>query len=179
MDLLEFEARNSKKVVMYCITEGGNNKRENWWNGHLVEDARRMKLRCGFTFWYGDITKNTDRVTTDWSRSKHIHVLEWPSPSLDLHFVYTFIGKQHKLSIWCPYPDWCLCTMKLASSVALSLETMAVNQRMQIEKCEENPIFISKLYFRLIRLEIDGCIHSNWSGSIIQRRMGKKTLSFR
>uniref|UniRef100_A0A8D0AEW9 Tc1-like transposase DDE domain-containing protein n=1 Tax=Sander lucioperca TaxID=283035 RepID=A0A8D0AEW9_SANLU len=51
---------------------------------NLLESAKGLRLGRRFTFQQDD-PKHTARATTEWFRSKHIHVLEWPSQSPDLN----------------------------------------------------------------------------------------------
>ncbi|MCJ8737809.1 hypothetical protein PDJAM_G00028230 [Pangasius djambal] len=52
---------------------------------NMLESAKDLRLRQRFTFQQDSDPKHTARATMEWFRSKHIHVLEWPSQSLDLN----------------------------------------------------------------------------------------------
>ena len=50
-----------------------------------LESAKDLRLGQRFTFQQDNEPKHTARATMKWFRSKHIHVLEWPSQSPDLN----------------------------------------------------------------------------------------------
>ena len=50
---------------------------------NLLESAKALRLGLRFTFQQDNDPKHTARATMEWFRSKHIHVLEWPSRSPD------------------------------------------------------------------------------------------------
>ena len=52
---------------------------------NLLEAAKDLRLGRRFTFQQDNNPKHTARATMEWFRSKHIHVLEWPSQSPDLN----------------------------------------------------------------------------------------------
>ncbi|MCI4379917.1 hypothetical protein PGIGA_G00233920 [Pangasianodon gigas] len=52
---------------------------------NLLESAKDLRLGRSFTFQQDKDPKHTARATMEWFRSKHIHVLEWPSQSPDLN----------------------------------------------------------------------------------------------
>ena len=52
---------------------------------NLLESAKDLRLERSFTFQQDNKPKHTARATMEWFRSKHIHVLEWPSQSPDLN----------------------------------------------------------------------------------------------
>ena len=52
---------------------------------NLLESAKDLRLGWRFTFQQDNDPKHTARVTMERFRSKHIHVLEWPSQSPDLN----------------------------------------------------------------------------------------------
>ena len=52
---------------------------------NLLESAKDLRLGRRFIFQQDNKPKHTARATMEWFRSKHIHVLEWPSQSPDLN----------------------------------------------------------------------------------------------
>ncbi|MCJ8737403.1 hypothetical protein PDJAM_G00023560 [Pangasius djambal] len=52
---------------------------------NLLESAKDLRLGRRFTFRQDNDPKPSARATMEWFRSKHIHVLEWPSQSPDLN----------------------------------------------------------------------------------------------
>ena len=52
---------------------------------NLLKSAKDLRLGWKFTFQQDNKPKHTARATMEWFRSKHIHVLEWPSQSPDLN----------------------------------------------------------------------------------------------
>ena len=52
---------------------------------NLWESAKNLRLGRRFTFQQDNNPKHTARATMEWFRSKHIHVLEWPSQSPDVN----------------------------------------------------------------------------------------------
>ena len=52
---------------------------------NLLESAKDLRLGRRFTFQQDNKPKHTARATMEWFKSKHIHMLEWPSQSPDLN----------------------------------------------------------------------------------------------
>ena len=52
---------------------------------NLLESAKDLRLGRSFTFQQDNKPTHTARATMEWFRSKTIHVLEWPSQSLNLN----------------------------------------------------------------------------------------------
>ncbi|KAK1789282.1 hypothetical protein P4O66_015226, partial [Electrophorus voltai] len=52
---------------------------------NLLEAAKDLRLGRRFTFQQDNKPKQTARATIEWFRTKHIHVLEWPSQNPDLN----------------------------------------------------------------------------------------------
>uniref|UniRef100_A0A803JX28 Tc1-like transposase DDE domain-containing protein n=1 Tax=Xenopus tropicalis TaxID=8364 RepID=A0A803JX28_XENTR len=51
----------------------------------LLESAKDLRLGRIFTFQQDNDPKHKARATMEWFKTKHIHVLEWPSQSPDLN----------------------------------------------------------------------------------------------
>lgn len=51
----------------------------------LLESAKDLRLGWRFTFQQDNDPKHEVRATMEWLKTKHIHVLEWPSQSPDLN----------------------------------------------------------------------------------------------
>uniref|UniRef100_A0A803J7M7 Tc1-like transposase DDE domain-containing protein n=1 Tax=Xenopus tropicalis TaxID=8364 RepID=A0A803J7M7_XENTR len=52
---------------------------------NLLESAKDLRLGRRFTFRQDNDPKHKARATMEWFKTKHIHVLEWPSQSPDLN----------------------------------------------------------------------------------------------
>uniref|UniRef100_A0A669EVF3 Transposase n=1 Tax=Oreochromis niloticus TaxID=8128 RepID=A0A669EVF3_ORENI len=52
---------------------------------NLLESAKDLRLGRRFTFQQDNDPKHKARATMEWFKTKHIHVLEWPSQSPDLN----------------------------------------------------------------------------------------------
>ncbi|KAJ7345776.1 hypothetical protein JRQ81_001726 [Phrynocephalus forsythii] len=52
---------------------------------NLLESAKDLRLGRRFTFQQDNDPKDKARATMEWFKTKHIHVLEWPSQSPDLN----------------------------------------------------------------------------------------------
>uniref|UniRef100_A0A6I8RU66 Transposase n=1 Tax=Xenopus tropicalis TaxID=8364 RepID=A0A6I8RU66_XENTR len=52
---------------------------------NLLESAKNLRLGRRFTFQQDNDPKHKARATMEWFKTKHIHVLEWPSQSPDLN----------------------------------------------------------------------------------------------
>ena len=54
---------------------------------NLLESTKDLRPGRRFTFQQDNDPKHPARATMEWFRSKHIHVLEWPSHSPDLNHI--------------------------------------------------------------------------------------------
>ena len=52
---------------------------------NLLESAKDLRLGRRFTFQQDTDPKHKARATMEWFKTKHIHMLEWPSQSPDLN----------------------------------------------------------------------------------------------
>ena len=53
--------------------------------GNLFQSLRDLRLGRRFTFEQDNDPKHTAKATLEWSKGKHLNVLEWPSQSPDLN----------------------------------------------------------------------------------------------
>uniref|UniRef100_A0AAY4D8I4 Tc1-like transposase DDE domain-containing protein n=1 Tax=Denticeps clupeoides TaxID=299321 RepID=A0AAY4D8I4_9TELE len=57
------------------------------WKKTSWESAKDLRLGRRFTFQQDKDAKHKARATMEWFKTKHIHVLEWPSQSPDLNTI--------------------------------------------------------------------------------------------
>uniref|UniRef100_A0A3P9C991 Tc1-like transposase DDE domain-containing protein n=1 Tax=Maylandia zebra TaxID=106582 RepID=A0A3P9C991_9CICH len=79
---LEHLSTQGKSVSHFKAVQGLAILEEN-----LLESAKDLRLGRRFTFQQDNDSKRKARTTMEWFKTKHIHVLEWPSQSPDLNTI--------------------------------------------------------------------------------------------